>query len=218
MRAPFWSHMDKCIKWKANTYRKKHNERYDLHIYNKNNNADDKNTLMIKEAWVAHWCKNFGYMITWLSCIVMGLNPEYYSIWQILKLYTDMTLAVDKNTKPQFLTCVAIEKTKHNKVVGRRRFIHYTIHITVGRFVGRGNQYIQLVKVLYCKLLTIGKQLPTFPHKVRGLNRQPQRWEASVLPLRQRGPFQFIQICMKIMFYFHIWNMAFKTLWACHDG
>ena len=37
-------------------------------------------------------------------------------------------------------------------------------------------QYIQLVKVLYCKLPTIGKkQLPTFPHKVRGLNHRPQR-------------------------------------------
>ena len=39
------------------------------------------------------------------------------------------------------------------------------------------------VKVLYCKLPTNGQQLPIFPHKVRGLNRQPQRWEASVLPL-----------------------------------
>ena len=29
------------------------------------------------------------------------------------------------------------------------------------RFMGRGNQYIQLVKVLYCKLPTIGKQLAT---------------------------------------------------------
>ena len=27
-------------------------------------------------------------------------------------------------------------------------------HIMVGSFMGRGNQYIQLVKVLYCKLLT----------------------------------------------------------------
>ena len=50
-------------------------------------------------------------------------------------------------------------------------------------FVGRGNQYIQLVKVLYCKLPTIGKQLPTFPHMVWGLNRQPQIWKVSVLPL-----------------------------------
>ena len=39
-----------------------------------------------------------------------------------------------------------------------------------GSFVGRGNQYIQLVKVLYCKLPTIGKQLPTFSNEVQGLN------------------------------------------------
>ena len=51
-------------------------------------------------------------------------------------------------------------------------------------FMGGGNHYIQLVKVLYCKQLTIGKQLPTFPHRLRGLNRRPQRWEASVLPLQ----------------------------------
>ena len=49
-------------------------------------------------------------------------------------------------------------------------FQHCTGHIMTGSFVGRGNQYIQLVKVLYCKLLTISKQLPTFPHKVLGLN------------------------------------------------
>ena len=54
-------------------------------------------------------------------------------------------------------------------------------------FVGRGNQYIQLVKVLYCKRLTIGKQLPTFPHKVLGLNHSPQRQEAIVLPLHSHG-------------------------------
>ena len=32
-----------------------------------------------------------------------------------------------------------------------------------GSFMGRGNQYIQLVKVLHCKLPTIGRQLSTFP-------------------------------------------------------
>ena len=51
----------------------------------------------------------------------------------------------------------------------------------MGSFVDRGNQYIQLVKVLYCKLPTIGKQLPSFSHKARGLNCRPQSWEASVL-------------------------------------
>ena len=60
-------------------------------------------------------------------------------------------------------------------------------HITTGSFVGRANQYIQLVKVLYCKWLAIRKQLPTFPNKVWGLNGPSQKWEASVLPLRHCG-------------------------------
>ena len=50
------------------------------------------------------------------------------------------------------------------------------------RFMGRGIKYIQLVKALYCVLLTIGKKLPAFPHGM-GLNCTPQRWKASVLPL-----------------------------------
>ena len=45
-------------------------------------------------------------------------------------------------------------------------FQHYTGHITTGSFVGGGHQYIQLLKILYCKLLIISYQLPTFPHKV----------------------------------------------------
>ena len=47
-----------------------------------------------------------------------------------------------------------------------RRFQHCTGHITTGSWEGRGNQYIQLVKVLYCKLPTNGKQLPAFPLEV----------------------------------------------------
>ena len=37
-------------------------------------------------------------------------------------------------------------------------------------------------------LPTIGKQLPTFPYRVWGVNCRPPRWEVSVLPLRHRGP------------------------------
>ena len=47
-----------------------------------------------------------------------------------------------------------------------RGFQHCTGHITMGSFMGRGNQYIQLVKVLYCKLLTNDKQPPAFPLEV----------------------------------------------------
>ena len=43
------------------------------------------------------------------------------------------------------------------------RFQHCTGHITTGSWKGRGYQYIQFVRVLYCKLPTNGKQLPAFP-------------------------------------------------------
>ena len=46
------------------------------------------------------------------------------------------------------------------------RFQHCTGHIKIRSWEGRGNQYIQLVKVLYCKLLINGKQLPAFPLEV----------------------------------------------------
>ena len=69
------------------------------------------------------------------------------------------------------------------------RFQHCTGHITTGNWKGRGNQYIQFVRVLYCKLPTNGKQLPAFPlEAVPGIEPQPQRWEARVLPLCHRGP------------------------------
>ena len=69
------------------------------------------------------------------------------------------------------------------------RFQHCTGHITMGSWKGRGNQYIQLVRVLYCKLPTNGKQLPAFPlEAVPGTEPWPQRWEARVLPLCHRGP------------------------------
>ena len=40
-------------------------------------------------------------------------------------------------------------------------------HIMTGSFMGRGNQYIQLVKVLYCKPPTTGRQLPAFLLEVK---------------------------------------------------
>ena len=53
-----------------------------------------------------------------------------------------------------------------------RRFQHSTGHITTGSWEGIGNQFIQLVKVLYYKLPTNGKQLPAFPLEV-GLGTEP---------------------------------------------
>ena len=69
------------------------------------------------------------------------------------------------------------------------RLQHCTGHIMTGSRKGRGNQYIQFVGVLYCKLLTNGKQLPAFPlEAMLGTEPLPQRWETRVLPLCQRGP------------------------------
>ena len=59
----------------------------------------------------------------------------------------------------------------------------------MGSWEGRGNQYIQLVKVLYCKLPTNGKQIPAFPLEARpGTEPQSQRWEVRVLPDCQWKP------------------------------
>ena len=64
-----------------------------------------------------------------------------------------------------------------------RRFQHCTGHITTGSWKGRGNQYIEFARVVYCKLPTNGKQLPAFPHMaLTGIEPWPQRWEARVLP------------------------------------
>ena len=73
------------------------------------------------------------------------------------------------------------------------RFQHCTGHITMGSWKGRGNQYIQFVRILYCKLPTNGKQLPAFPlEAVTGIEPRPQRWEARVLPLCHHGPLLYI--------------------------
>ena len=77
-----------------------------------------------------------------------------------------------------------------NLFIVLRRFQHCTGHIKTGSWKGRGNQYIQFVRVLYCKLATNGKELPAFPlEAVLGTEPRPQRWEARVLPLCHRGPY-----------------------------
>ena len=76
-----------------------------------------------------------------------------------------------------------------------RRFQHCTGHITTGSWKGRGNQYIEFARVVYCKLPTNGKQLPAFPlTAMTGIDPRPQRWEARVLPLCHRGPPMFSMI------------------------
>ena len=70
--------------------------------------------------------------------------------------------------------------------------IYVCMYIMTGSWKGRGNQYIEFARVVYCKLPTNGKQLPAFPLKaVTGIKPRPQRWEARVLPLCHRGPLVF---------------------------
>ena len=53
-----------------------------------------------------------------------------------------------------------------------------------GSWKGKGNQYIQLVKVLYCKLPINSEQLPAFPLEVGlGFKLQSQRLGESVTTL-----------------------------------
>ena len=71
-----------------------------------------------------------------------------------------------------------------------RSFQHCTGHITTGSWKDRGNQYIQFVRVLYCKLPINGKQLPAFPlESMPEVEPRAQRWEARVLPLNHRAPY-----------------------------
>ena len=62
--------------------------------------------------------------------------------------------------------------------------LHYFQHCTGHIMTGKGNQYVQFVRVWYCKLPTNGKQLPAFPlEAVPGTEPRPQMWEARVLVL-----------------------------------
>ena len=63
-----------------------------------------------------------------------------------------------------------------------RRFQHCTGYITTGSWKGRGNQYIEFARVLYCKLPTNGKQLPAFPlTAMTGIEPRPQRWDKVIV-------------------------------------
>ena len=71
---------------------------------------------------------------------------------------------------------------------GLRYYQHFTGHITTGSWKSRGNQHMQFVRVLYCKLPA--NLIPAFPFQtLPGTKPRNQRWEASVLPLCHHGPF-----------------------------
>ena len=67
----------------------------------------------------------------------------------------------------------------------------------MGSFMGRGNQYIQLVKVLYCKLQ--GDQWHVTTRSGRESNSNLQRWEARELLLCHRPPVVFITLFHNVL-------------------
>ena len=107
-----------------------------------------------------------------------------------LYTYCDINQELKLETVSLVLLIMAPDSGSDFYLIGAlHRFQQYTGHIMTGNWEGRGNQYIQLVKVLYCKLPTNGKQLPAFPLEVGpGTEPRSQRWEARVLPLCHSGP------------------------------
>ena len=90
---------------------------------------------------------------------------EYHKAMKLVcSSHKDKVVKQKSNTDLRIRKCVFI-------YLGFYIAFNTTGHITFGSFVGRGNQYIQLVKVLHCKLPTISKQLRTSPQKIRDLNR-----------------------------------------------
>ena len=93
-----------------------------------------------------------------VTCNITSRNNDRFSVFHS-NLVKDCML--DQNT---FFNSLVIYHSMQIYLFGVLcRFQHCTGHITTGSWKGRGNQYIQLVKVLYHKLLTNGKQLPAFP-------------------------------------------------------
>ena len=80
-----------------------------------------------------------------------------------LKLIEVVFIVAHKNLPSSSFDVAVISYLKLLLFGVLRHFQHSTGHITTGSWKGRGNQYIQFVRVLYCKLLTKGKQLPAFP-------------------------------------------------------
>ena len=84
---------------------------------------------------------------------VMSLNPASDKVLDAIWTYPNVTIAVNLF---YFFIWVLMSLPTH--CIGR---------ITMGSFIGRGNQYIQFVKSLFCKRPNNSKQLPAFPLEVR---------------------------------------------------
>ena len=80
--------------------------------------------------------------------------------WEVIKvkflINSNMSLTVlnlHQKTDPKVLYLFGI----------LRRFQHYTGYITTGSWKGRGNQYIQFARVVYCKIADQRQATTSFP-------------------------------------------------------
>ena len=97
------------------------------------------------------------------------MKPTYRKSWAVnLLMFSDSTLHPSFKVKQWFTgfgelsfqwiqICIGSLMRRSSLFGALRRFQQCTGHITMDSLEGRGNQYIQLVKVLYCKLPTNGK-------------------------------------------------------------
>ena len=100
------------------------------------------------------------------------MQLKFINVFAVIKWYIQKELLVNEWQKS-----------------GNISSILYQLLLVLWRVVGRAEEtsMYSWLKVLYCKLLTSGKQLPAFSHEVRfGL--WCQRWAASVLPVHHRAP------------------------------
>ena len=136
-----------------------------------------RSTCLLMSGSVGRWASSTSF---WWKAIL-------HVVWK-LEVYLKTSLYGQPDLRPNGMSLCPTNRFIYLFGV-LRRFQHCTGHITTGSWKGRGNQYIEFVRDLYCKLPTNSKQLPAFPlEAVPGIEPRPQSWEARVLPLCHRVP------------------------------
>ena len=133
-----------------------------------------KKSLNLVICWSIHvlfgtYCYGPSFINSWLNIKVKNFGFFLKIIVNILDIYGIFYYDI--------LSCHCPESLEYFVFIYLcgvlHHFQHCTGHFMTSSFVGRGNQYIQLVKILYCELPNLRKQLPTFPHRICSLNHLP---------------------------------------------
>ena len=130
---------------------------------------------------LGHEFLGFGESHSQLNTLVsVSIHSPYY-VHKFLLIHSVQSIQNSLKTAIQYVH-LSLGMSRWHRYLGIDLFIWgFTSlstlyrHITTGSWKGRGNQYIQFVRVLYCKLPTNGKQLPAFPlEAVLGVEPRPQ--------------------------------------------